>query len=145
MSVYGYVNFEISKLPFVVRTYSSRGHPSSLRAVPISISDSPLASNIFHQSKSQVENLTSTYKLQQYRRCCNRTCQAQSAYTFSYIKRGRYLLDILPGSLETLLDNLALLCTTVCEPSTEGEDGDLETGRTKVAEGHVLEGEEALC
>jgi hypothetical protein len=61
------------------------------------------------------------------------------------MRRGRDLLDILPGSLETLLDNLALLRTTVCEPSTEGEDGDFKTRGAKVAEGHVLEEEEALC
>ena len=45
---------------------------------------------------------------------------------------------MVPGSLEALLDDLALLGTTVGEPATEGEDGNLETGVTQVTELHVL-------
>jgi hypothetical protein len=45
---------------------------------------------------------------------------------------------VVPGSLHALLDNVAVLSATVGEPATEGEDRDLETAGTKVAELHVL-------
>jgi hypothetical protein len=45
---------------------------------------------------------------------------------------------MVPGSLQALLDNLTLLGSSVGEPSTKGEDAHLETGRSQVAELHVL-------
>lgn len=39
-----------------------------------------------------------------------------------------------PCSLQAILHDVALLRATVGEPSSEREDGDFETGRTKVAE-----------
>ena len=50
---------------------------------------------------------------------------------------------MVPGSLQALLDNVAVLGAAVGEPATEGQDGDLETGGTKVAELHVLGVEDA--
>lgn len=41
---------------------------------------------------------------------------------------------VVPRSLQTFLDDVALLGTTIGEPSSKGEDGDFKTGRTKVAE-----------
>jgi hypothetical protein len=45
---------------------------------------------------------------------------------------------VVPGRLHNLLDNVALLGATIGEPAAEGEDRDLETGRSKVAELHAL-------
>jgi hypothetical protein len=45
---------------------------------------------------------------------------------------------VVPGGLHALLDNVAVLSAAVGEPATKGEDGNLETAGTKVAELHVL-------
>jgi hypothetical protein len=45
---------------------------------------------------------------------------------------------VVPGSLQALLDNVAVLGATVGEPSTKREDGDLEAAGSQVAELHVL-------
>lgn len=45
---------------------------------------------------------------------------------------------MVPGSLENVLDDGALLGATVGEPASEGEDRHLETSRSKVTELHVL-------
>ena len=41
---------------------------------------------------------------------------------------------VAPRRLEAVLDDLALLRATVCEPASEREDGDLQSGGTEVAE-----------
>lgn len=45
---------------------------------------------------------------------------------------------VVPGCLQDLLDDGALLCAAVGEPAAEGEEGDLETGGAQVPELHVL-------
>ena len=51
---------------------------------------------------------------------------------------------ITPSCLHALLDNVALLCSTVGEPSTQGEDRHLQASGAQVAELHVLGLEFAL-
>jgi len=41
---------------------------------------------------------------------------------------------LVPGCLHTVLYDGTLLSTSVCEPSTEGKNRDLETGAAEVAE-----------
>lgn len=41
---------------------------------------------------------------------------------------------VVPGGLQTLLDNVTLLGTTVGEPASETEDGDLQSSWAQVAE-----------
>jgi len=41
---------------------------------------------------------------------------------------------LVPSGLETVLDDGTFLSATVCEPASEGEDGNLETGTAQVAE-----------
>lgn len=50
------------------------------------------------------------------------------------LRRVEEVDTVVPSGLEALLDNITLLSAAVCEPTAEGKDGDLETGRAKVAE-----------
>jgi hypothetical protein len=45
---------------------------------------------------------------------------------------------MIPSLLENLLDDIALLGASICQPASKTEDTDLETGRSQVAEQHVL-------
>lgn len=45
---------------------------------------------------------------------------------------------VVPSLLENLLDDIALLGASICQPASKTEDTDLETGRSQVAEQHVL-------
>jgi hypothetical protein len=45
---------------------------------------------------------------------------------------------MVPGSLHALLHNVALLCSSIGQPASQREHGDLQTGRSEAAELHVL-------
>lgn len=55
-----------------------------------------------------------------------------------YLGRVEHIDAIVPGSLQALFDNIALLRTTVSEPSTKRQYGNLQACRPEVAKDHVL-------
>jgi len=53
--------------------------------------------------------------------------------THTYLGGVEEVDTLVPSCLHAILYDGTLLSTTVCKPSTEGKDGDLETGAAKVA------------
>jgi hypothetical protein len=98
----------------VLRTYSSLGQPSSLRALPISTSDSPAA----YAWDSQI------------------VCESvvQGAYLGSIEK----VDTMVPRSLHAIFDDASLLRSAIGQPTTERKDGDFQACRAEVSEHHIL-------
>lgn len=100
--------FATPQRTFVDRTYSSRGHASSLRACPISISHCPAAytSAMFFIRESRVQLIIGRTRIKE-------------------------IDPMVPSSLHAVLHDGTLLSSSIGQPSSQGEDRYLESSRTK--------------